>query len=455
MRIISVIFLFITTFSFSQNYHGKRTALVIGNSTYNNAPLANPKNDAIAMSSTLKGLGFEVLSYTDITRTEMREAILEFGEKLVEKKGLGLFYFAGHGLQYQGRNYLVPIDADIRKAFEIEDQCVRADLVLRMMEQYDNPMNIVILDACRNNPYIRSFRDMNQGLAKTENAPVGSLIAYATAPGSVAADGDGENGLYTQELINAIKEPGLSIEQIFKKVRNQVLAKTNEEQIPWESSSLRGDFFFIEPQIDDVEIQSLAMSSLYLNCGNVLNVQIPELGDSYNPTFEVQGAIILKGQKTGLITIVPKELKVTLTIKNNGKIITTRQFYVKPIPLPKISLSSNGEMLNMKRGMKIDEFDTITWRILADKTFRLMLPKDARYRVSKLEINLVRGGRAVKSETINNVFIEDFSLKPFMKLAKPNDILNISFLEVKRRNFQDKIEIVSGFPINSFNIPLY
>lgn len=245
MKKFLIILLFTPFFLFAQeDYTNRKTALVIGNSAYKNAPLRNPKNDAIAMSATLKDLGFEVLSYTDISRAEMRQAIQDFGDILSDKKGLGLFYYAGHGLQYQGKNYLVPVDAEIERSFQIEDECIKADQVLKMMELYKNPMNIVIMDACRNNPYTRSFRDMNQGLAKPDNAPVGSFIAFATAPGSVASDGEGENGLYTQELIKAMMIPNLTLEQVFKEVRNNVLAATNNKQIPWENSSLRGDFYF-------------------------------------------------------------------------------------------------------------------------------------------------------------------------------------------------------------------
>jgi uncharacterized caspase-like protein len=227
----------------SSDYKNK-IALVIGNSNYQNAPLKNPMNDAVEFSKELRALGFEVLNYNNVSRKTFREAIHEFGDKLRENKGIGLFYYAGHGLQSEGVNYLVPVDAIIEKDYDIQDECIRADFVLRMMETNANPMNIIILDACRNNPFTRSSRSVGQGLAQPESAPSGSIIAFATAPGKTASDGDSANGLYTQELIKAMRKPGLSIEQIFKEVRINVAKLSNDQQVPWENSSLMGDFYF-------------------------------------------------------------------------------------------------------------------------------------------------------------------------------------------------------------------
>ncbi len=221
-----------------------RTALVIGNSSYEDTPLRNPANDADAIASELTNIGFDVLHHNNISKNEFREVIHAFGDKLNTNKGVGLFYYAGHGLQSDGVNYLVPVDAKIDRQYDIPDVCIRADLVLRMMELYKNPMNIIILDACRNNPYNRSFRSLDRGLAQPQSAPTGSIIAFATSPGKTASDGDGDHGLYTQELIKAMKIPGLSIEEVFKRVRINVAQLSNDEQIPWENSSLTGYFYF-------------------------------------------------------------------------------------------------------------------------------------------------------------------------------------------------------------------
>lgn len=222
---------------------GSRTALVIGNGGYANAPLKNPVNDAADMAAALKSLGFEVLSYTNLDQNAMKRAIRDFGRKLHTNGSIGLFYYAGHGVQVRGVNYLIPIGASVNSEEEVEYEGVDAGLVLAQMEAAKNAMNIVILDACRNNPFARSYRSGEQGLAQI-NAPSGTLIAYSTAPGSVAADGTGRNGLYTQELLKQIRTSGRSIEEVFKQVRISVRRLTTEKQTPWESSSLTGEFYF-------------------------------------------------------------------------------------------------------------------------------------------------------------------------------------------------------------------
>ncbi len=223
----------------------RRVALVIGNAAYKSSPLRNPVNDARAMAQALAETGFSVTLLEDGTETSMRRAIRAFGDELL-RGGAGLFYYAGHGMQVRGRNYLIPVNADIQREDEVEDQAVDANFVLTKMDTAKNALNIMILDACRNNPFHRSFRSAAQGLAQME-APSGTLIAFATAPGSVAADGDGENGVYTKHLLQQVRQPGVPVEQLFKQVRNGVMADTKERQVPWESSSLRGDFYFMAP----------------------------------------------------------------------------------------------------------------------------------------------------------------------------------------------------------------
>ncbi|MDP3427334.1 MAG: caspase family protein, partial [Humidesulfovibrio sp.] len=220
----------------------RRTALVIGNSAYKSAPLKNPVNDARDMASALKGLGFEVKLLTDASHQSMEAAVREFGLSL-RQGGVGLFYYAGHGIQTAGENYLVPVDAVIQTESDVKFGCLNAGLVLGKMEDAGNGLNVVILDACRNNPFGRSFRSAEQGLAKMD-APTGSLIAYATAPGSVAADGTGKNGLYTEYLLKHMRTPGLAISDLFMRVRMGVVTATAKKQVPWESSSLTGYFYF-------------------------------------------------------------------------------------------------------------------------------------------------------------------------------------------------------------------
>lgn len=222
----------------------KRLALVIGNSAYRNASkLTNPINDAHDMAEALRALGFEVMPGEDLSAEKMRELIGKFGERLRLDGGVGLFYYAGHGVQVDGKNYLIPVEANALRENSIEDEAVDVGRVLRKMEDAHNGLNIVILDACRSNPFTRSWRSADNGLVQL-NSPTGTLIAYATAPGAVANDGSGRNGLYTAELLRQMRKPGLSIEQMFKEVRRSVLAQTGGKQVPWESSMLIGDFYF-------------------------------------------------------------------------------------------------------------------------------------------------------------------------------------------------------------------
>ncbi|MEP7213470.1 MAG: caspase family protein [Acidobacteriota bacterium] len=220
-----------------------RTALVIGNGTYSDAPLKNPPNDATDIAAALRLMGFEVMAYTNLDQTGMKRAIREFGTKLRAKGGVGLFYYAGHGVQVKGTNYLIPVGATVNNEEEVEYEAVEAGLAMAQMEAAKNQMNIVILDACRNNPFARSFRSADKGLASID-APAGTMLAYSTAPGSVASDGVGRNGLYTQELLKAMRTTGLSIEDVFKRVRISVRSATTDKQTPWESSSLTGKFYF-------------------------------------------------------------------------------------------------------------------------------------------------------------------------------------------------------------------
>lgn len=222
----------------------KRIALVIGNSSYQDSPLKNPVNDAKDMAQALKDLGFTVELRVDASREQMLETIDKFGEK-IESNSVVLFYYAGHGVQSNGNNYLIPVNATVAKESELEYRAINAGIILSKMEGLKDTLNIVILDACRNNPYSRSFRSANTGLAQMK-APTGTLIAYATQPGAVASDGDGRNGLYTQEFLKVMKKPGLKIEEVFKEVRRSVITITNQQQTPWDSSSLVGDFSFVE-----------------------------------------------------------------------------------------------------------------------------------------------------------------------------------------------------------------
>ena len=220
----------------------ERHALVIGNANYQSSPLRNPLNDARDMAAALEGLGFEVHSLLDADVSSMEQAILDFGDRLRDG-GVGLFYYAGHGVQAQGSNYLIPLQANISREIQLKRKAIDAGLVLDAMGAANNGLNIVILDACRDNPYENSFRNTTRGLARMDS-PKGSLIAYATAPGDVAADGDGRNGVFTKHLLEQMQKPGVQVEQVFKQVTQAVHAETRQRQTPFMTSSLLGDFYF-------------------------------------------------------------------------------------------------------------------------------------------------------------------------------------------------------------------
>ena len=241
----------------------RRVALVVGNAAYAERPLRNPVNDATDVAATLRQLGFEVELVRDAGRRQMQDAVRAFGRRLAQG-GAGLFYFAGHGLQVAGENYLVPIGADIKAEFDVEHEAVSAGWILSAMDYAGNGLNLMILDACRNNPYSRRFRGGSAlGLAAPAQQAKGSLVAYATSPNAVAEDGSGRNGLYTKHLLRYMKEPGLGVEEMFKKVRIAVERESGGRQTPWELSSLTGDFSFTlastaESGVSDAEAQRLA-----------------------------------------------------------------------------------------------------------------------------------------------------------------------------------------------------
>ncbi len=220
----------------------RRIALVIGNGDYDSSPLRNPTNDAEDMTKILNERGFAVTSLIDSDKRTMVKAIHAFGQDL-KKGGVGLFYYAGHGMQVNGRNYLIPIGAMIEVESDIEFESVDVGRVLANMANANNRLNMVILDACRDNPFARSFRSSAKGLAQMD-APTGTLIAYATAPGRTAADGNERNGIYTKYLLEQAKVPGMEISQMFKQVRAKVREETDGKQIPWEATSLEGNFYF-------------------------------------------------------------------------------------------------------------------------------------------------------------------------------------------------------------------
>jgi len=235
-----------------------RIALVIGNTKYVEAPLKNPGNDAKGIAGALQQLGFQVNLKLDAGRNEMIEAIRAFGGELAKKKGVGMFYYAGHGAQLAWKNYLIPVDAIIEKVEDMQPKTVELNSLLEGLIKAQNPMNVIILDACRDNPFGTKARTQQKGLSQFD-APPGSLLAYATSPGNTAADGEGANGLYTENLLRELKTPEAKIEDVFKRVRLNVRRKSAGQQIPWESTSLEEDFYFLPPahlkRLSEAEIE--------------------------------------------------------------------------------------------------------------------------------------------------------------------------------------------------------
>lgn len=224
----------------------KRIALVIGNSNYEaTKALPNPANDAKAVAQLFNQAGFEVVMAFDLTRDLMHQVVAEFSAKVAEKgpNSVALVYYAGHGLQVDGENFLVPVDARFEKEADVAEQSVRLADVMSALEAVPSKTRIVILDACRNNPFSAIGDVAGKGLAIVD-APAGSIVAYSTAPGTEAFDGAGQHSPYTAAFMRTIKQPNLPIEQLFKKVRVLVDDVTGSKQMPWESSSLTSDFVF-------------------------------------------------------------------------------------------------------------------------------------------------------------------------------------------------------------------
>jgi hypothetical protein len=262
LLLVSIFILVIEGLSTSSARAESRVALVIGNSAYASiGTLRNPVNDARAMNQALRSLGFEVTLLENASKAQIETGLRQFTQRLTPE-AVSLVYYAGHGVQIGGRNYLIPVDARIETVASVKAEAVDLDEVLAQIGQGRSGTNIIILDACRDNPFTQPemtvadgsvrrapsrsdprFRGISGGLASV-NAPSGILIAYATAPGRVAADGSGANGLYTTALIRAMMTPGASLEVIFKQTRIEVMQQSGGRQTPWESSSLTIEFSF-------------------------------------------------------------------------------------------------------------------------------------------------------------------------------------------------------------------
>ena len=264
MKYGSSLLIFIAFALYSALLHAEgKYAVVIGNSAYVVADkLKNPVNDARLMADTLDELNFDVTLITNATKLDIEQAVDKLILNLKEDRGAVMFYYAGHGVQLEGNNYLLPVDADVREEIEVAHKGYNVSHLLDRLKVINNKTNIILLDACRDNPFagiakansrsaasgvralkLKSAPKLSSGLSKLD-APSNTLIAYATAPGKVAYDGNGKNSHYTTALVESMMIEGLTAEQVFKNVRGKIIKETNGEQIPWESSSLVYDLYF-------------------------------------------------------------------------------------------------------------------------------------------------------------------------------------------------------------------
>ena len=248
-----------------------RLALVIGNSAYAAGALANPRHDAELISKALRSTGFTVTKLVDADQRTMRRAVVEFGRKLRGTDSVGVLYYAGQGIQVGGENFLIPIGADIKDEQEVPVEGVNLNEILRTMARSERSTNIVILDACRDNPFASLSRGLAAGGLAQVQAPAGTIIAYATAPGQVALDGEGQNSPYSGALAQSIAQQGIVLEEVFRRTRRQVLAATANKQTPWEHSSLTAEFFFL-PKTAEPE-----KSQRPVDMGGLSDTQIAEI----------------------------------------------------------------------------------------------------------------------------------------------------------------------------------
>lgn len=314
-----------------------RLALVIGNSAYTSAPLSNPVNDSTLIAKGLQGAGFAVTVLTDLDQTAFKRALQAFGSQLAAAgpEAVGVFYYAGHGMQVRDRNYLIPIGAAIQRESDVDIEAVAASAVLELMADAGNRLNIVIMDACRDNPFVRSTRSSARGLARMD-AATGVLIAYSTAPGQVALDGNGVHSPYAAALAAALRQPGLPVEQVFKAVRRQVMRDTDNQQVPWESSSLTGDFYFtgaatpaaplmpapVTPVVPVTPVQSDDAAREALTLPLPVSSPETESNDSFGrampiaSTTRISGRIIPRGDNDWYTLTAPGQGELTVNVTN-------------------------------------------------------------------------------------------------------------------------------------------
>ena len=331
MRLVFFLFFYTSTFFL----FGQQTkyALVVGNADYDYLePLKNPVNDATDMSELLKKMGFEVDVFTDVGKEDFQSAVKQFNQKSRNYDVL-LFYYAGHGLEIGGKNYFVPIDAFASSLGEIKKTCVNANSIIYTMKSADSDANIIILDACRNNPFILVDSDnSNDGLALMD-APTGTIISFATAPGKVAYDGTGDNGLYTSALLQHLAAFETEIKDVFENVRSTVVEETRERQVPWESTSLTESLVLRPKPEVPIQLRILEGDSTTFEGQGELHAISNLQGVSFNWYYESRqftNGSLVEVKKTGNYRV--KAISRQGQIKLSDPIYVNIKSFVAPTP---------------------------------------------------------------------------------------------------------------------------
>ncbi|MBF0119231.1 MAG: SUMF1/EgtB/PvdO family nonheme iron enzyme [Desulfobacterales bacterium] len=305
MRKFSIIFLSLLVYILGFSHYAisaEKVALVIGNSNYKNKDLSlkNPGNDADDMTKVLKSIGFDVIKLKDGTLQQMEESVDSFASKLNGAK-IGIFYYSGHGVQVKGSNYLIPIEANLKSESDSKYKSLDVGLVLGRMEDAGiggNKVNIVILDACRNNPF-KGFRSMSRGLASMD-APKGTIIAFATSPAKTAEDGNGRNGTYTKHLLRNLGNPKFHVNEVFRQTGLRVMEDTKEEQTPWTSSTPIKDIYLASGSVV-VETPSQVSTTMEA---------MPDTGSLIVKTVPLNADIYINGTKVGTDNVLIENLPV-------------------------------------------------------------------------------------------------------------------------------------------------
>jgi hypothetical protein len=326
-----------------------RVALVIGNGKYDEQPLKNPTNDSKAMKEILLKKGFEVIYKENATQEEMESSIDKFLNTLKSKKAVGLLYYAGHGIEAKGENYLIPIGAKISSENFIKQKTIALNSIIEGMQDSKNELNIIILDACRDNPYRGIVRSGKRGLTGINNAN-GIFIAYATAVGDVAADGSGKNGLFTSSLLKYIDEEGLKLEDVFKAVHHDVKKQSSGIQQPWMNSAIYGDFYFTLPKVQNTQVATQSVS------------QVQKIEQVVKPVIEEKPQIITN--RSIIHHKLPTIQGEMIEIEEDGEKLNFLQYSNKIVILEVFGKESmfctkQGRILNMLKNSSKDKIQLI------------------------------------------------------------------------------------------------